>query len=100
MRTRDDVYLDILSFGLLVIRAEATKGNVEACMIEADHLHNIPSLIGETNQSRHQYYFDLERTLYIDRCEKLASTEEAKFALKRYRELWAELEKFNAQDKT
>ena len=96
MRTRDEIYLDILRFGLLYILAAATHGNAKACELEADHLHNIPGLIGEKNEQRHQYYFDIERTSYLNRYTgQQASIAEAKFALARYRELWAELEHYN-----
>jgi hypothetical protein len=34
----------------------AYAGQIELCRIEADHLHNIPTLLGEANEDRHVYY--------------------------------------------
>ncbi len=94
MRTRDEVYVDILTFGLIHIRNAAYSGDARACEIEADHLHNLPSLIGETNELRHQYYYEKERTLYLERAAGLdaSAAERAAFTMNRYRSLWAELE--------
>lgn len=94
MRSRDEVYCDILRFGLLHLRTAAGVGDSRTCEIEADHLHNIPSLIGEDNEHRHLYYYDGERTLYLERlaAQGAAVSERARFTLERYRELWAELE--------
>jgi hypothetical protein len=101
MRTRDAVYLDILAFGLLWIRNAGYSGNARACELEADHLHNLPSLIGETNELRHECYFDNERTLYLERTTELDPTtaKRASFTWQRYRDLWAELEAHNAKHK-
>jgi hypothetical protein len=93
MRTRDEVYLDILKWGLLHIRNAGCSGDARTCEIESDHLHNLPSLIGERNELRHRYYFDDERALYLERITAQDSTavELASFTMARYRELWAEL---------
>ena len=97
MANRNDVYLQILHFGLIAIRDAAHSGKSKYCEIEADHLHNIPSLIDEQNENRHDYYFGAERNLYAERLAQLAESElpgEAhKFALQRYKDLWAELQK-------
>jgi hypothetical protein len=60
---RDSVYLHILHFGLLRLRDAAGAGYAEYCRVEADHLHNLPSLIGEQSESRHDYYYHAERSL-------------------------------------
>ena len=100
MRTRDEVYRDILHFGLLHIRNAGYSGDARSCEIEADHLHDLPSLIGEENELRHQYYYDQERTLYLERMAVQDSTgaERARFTLERYCDLWAELEVYRLKN--
>ena len=74
-RQRERAYLDLLHFGLVWVRDLAYEGQVELCLIEADHLHNIPSLVGETNEHRHVYYIVEERGLYLNRLRELGATE-------------------------
>lgn len=90
MSDRDRVYLQILSFGLLCIREAAIVGNLQQVAAESDHLHNIPSLIGESNLLRHAYYLDHERMLYLDRIDR--SVPGVDFTIRRYTELWQELQ--------
>jgi len=66
MRPRPEIYAQILKWGLLQIRNDADAGKTELCSIEANHLHNMPSLIDEDNEQRHKYYFESERTLYLE----------------------------------
>lgn len=89
MTERDRIYLRILEFGLIGIRAAACAGKVEYCEIEAEHLHNLPSLIGEMNEKRHDHYFNIERVMYIERVDH--TIEQIGFTLRRYDELWEEL---------
>ena len=98
-RTRDEVYRDILHFGLLHIRNAGYAGDARTCEIEADHLHNIPSLMGEENELRHQYYFEAERTLYLERITAQDSpvAMSRKWTLARYHDLWAELAAHDAR---
>lgn len=67
MTERDRVYTQILHFGLLRLRDAACGGHVQYCAVEAEHLHNIPSLIGETNELRHQFYYEKERSYYLEK---------------------------------
>ena len=53
MRDRQDIYLDILYRGLLNARSAGWSGDAAAAAAEADHLHNIPSLIRDDNETRH-----------------------------------------------
>ncbi|MDB5387522.1 MAG: hypothetical protein JWM11_3168 [Planctomycetaceae bacterium] len=91
MTERDQIYLKILHFGLVQIRAVARGGNARYCTIEAEHLHNIPTLIGESNEHRHTYYLDIERTWYLEHVDQ--TVEDIDFTLRRYTELWRQLEK-------
>lgn len=89
MTERDGGYAKILSFGLVRMRDAGEAGYATYCVVEAEHLHNIPSLIGEANEKRHEYYFDKERTWYLERVDRTVPG--VAFTLKRYEELWEEL---------
>ena len=67
IQPREQAYLDLLHCGLVLLRNFAHTGDVELCRIEADHLHNIPTLLHEENQHRHEYYIREERGLYLQR---------------------------------
>lgn len=86
---RDAVYLHILRFGLARLRDAAVCGNLEYCAVEAEHLHNVPSLVGEPNEHRHDYYFDKERPYYLECVDR--SVPDIEFTLARYAELWQRL---------
>ncbi|MEZ0216211.1 MAG: hypothetical protein ACAH89_03700 [Rariglobus sp.] len=86
MTPRDQAYLDMLHFGLHRIRENAALGYIEYCTIESEHLHNVPSLIGETNEKRHEYYFRQERDTYLQRVDRTLPG--VSFTLERYTELW------------
>ena len=72
---RDRAYLDLLHHGLVLLRNFAHAGQVELCRIEADHLHNIPTLLDEPNEHRHEYYIRGERGLYLQRLREIGATE-------------------------
>ena len=95
MTARDQIYAQILHFGLVRLRDSARLGYAEYCAVEADHLHNLPSLMGETNEHRHQCYFDEERSYYLKRVDR--SIPGIDFTLRRYEELWQLLIKLQAK---
>ncbi len=90
MTERDRIYIEILGFALPQIRNAAQAGLVEYCAVEADHIHNLPSLIGESNELRHAYYLDAEREWYLERVDR--TLPHVQWLLRRYAELWSELE--------
>ncbi len=90
MNERDKAYVQILHFGLLRLRDAAELGKVEYCAVEAEHLHNIPSLIGEPNEGRHDYYIEKERGFYLERVDR--SIPGIDFTLRRYAEPWQQIE--------
>jgi hypothetical protein len=57
--------------------------------VEAEHLHNVPSLIGEPNEHRHDCYFNVERPYYLERVDR--SVPGIDFTLARYGEIWERL---------
>jgi hypothetical protein len=65
--------LDLLHRGLVLLRNFARSGNVELYRIEADHLHNIPTLLHEDNEHRHEYDIRGEPGLYLQRLRELGA---------------------------
>ena len=72
---REQAYLDLLHRGMVMVRNLAERGQLELCRVEADHLHNIPTLLGESNERRHVFYIVKERGLYLQRLRELSATE-------------------------
>jgi hypothetical protein len=62
----DKCYCDLLRAGFIVLRQASDASDPEWVSVEIEMLHNLPSLIGETNIARHMYYWEQERTAYIE----------------------------------
>jgi hypothetical protein len=60
-----EIITGILRTGLLHIRALGFNGAAERCAIEADHLHNLPSLLMDYDPKLLDYYWRVERIAYI-----------------------------------
>lgn len=65
MRTLDKFYLRLLKFGFLILKQAADEGDSAWLKAEIEFLHNVPSLIGETNVQRHRYFWLAEREMYL-----------------------------------
>jgi hypothetical protein len=64
MRSRFDIYCDILYTGLKNI--VHFPNDPKRCLAEADHLHNIPELLRNLHDERlHRYYWDAMRPSFI-----------------------------------
>lgn len=85
---RERAYLNLLKWGLLMLRESASACRADLCEIESHHLHNIPTLLGEVNELRHVYYIEQERALYLQRLAKAGATEYLEDAKWRYSEFW------------
>jgi hypothetical protein len=75
VQLREQAYLDLLDRGLVLLRNLAGAGDTALCRIEADHLHNIPSLLHEGNERRHAFYIRQERELYLRRLRERGAAE-------------------------
>jgi hypothetical protein len=85
---RDRAYLDLLHHGLVLLRNSAHCGRLDLCRIEAEHLHEIPTLIGETNEHRHLYYLRGTRGLYLQNLRELCAVEYLERMAVWYAEPW------------
>ncbi len=92
MQGRTDAYRRILYLGLLLIREAARMGDARLCEIEADHLHNLPALLNEPDESRHQYYIRAERSLYLHRLSERNDDDCVAHRKRLYEEPWKLLE--------
>lgn len=70
-QSRDQAYLELLHYGLVLLRNFARGGRLEFCPVEAEHLHEIPTLIGDPNDNRHEYYLCGTRGLYLRQLREL-----------------------------
>jgi hypothetical protein len=61
-----EILTEILTTGLLRIRAQGWSGNAERCAVEADHIHNVPDLLAHFSPDRLDYYWNVERYSYIN----------------------------------
>lgn len=60
-----DLLLAILAEGVLRCRSAGWAGDAARCAIEADHIHNLPSLIEEFSPEALHYYWEVERPAYL-----------------------------------
>ena len=70
------------------IREAARAGKTAVCEIEADHIHNLPSLLHEANEARHHCYIVPERKYYIARLEEHGDADYAEQQLRQYKDPW------------
>lgn len=66
MSELDDLYKQMLACGFLILRRAADVGDVAWLRSEITLLHNVPSLIGESNRLRHKHFWEHERIAYLD----------------------------------
>jgi hypothetical protein len=51
-----EILTEMLTTGLLRIRALGWSGEAERCAIESDHIHNVPDLLTHFSPERLGYY--------------------------------------------
>jgi len=73
MNSLNKYYLQLLEIGFLVLRQAADEGDSNWLSAELDFLHNVPSLVGETNLHRHRYFWFQERDRYLSWIENSGS---------------------------
>lgn len=62
-----EIIAEILKLGLLRIRAFGWEGDAPRCASEADHLHNLPTLLINYAPELLAYYWDTERVCFRER---------------------------------
>lgn len=66
MSELDKLYIQLLQSGFAALRNAAQNGDLEHCRMESEHLHEIPSLIGESNINCHLFYINQTRRRYLE----------------------------------
>lgn len=93
MNRLDDCYKMLLNVGFIVLREAMQSGSREWLNAELEMLHNVPSLIGESNGHRHRYYWLQERIAYMEWISTSGS-DHAKSRMKTYYQpVWEEMSK-------
>lgn len=59
------ILTQLVATGLLRIRALGWSANAERCAVEADHLHNLPTLLADFRPELLTFYLDVERVAFI-----------------------------------
>jgi hypothetical protein len=85
---RDKAYLSLLHHGLVMLRNIAHSDRIDLCRIEAEHLHEIPTLVGEPNERRHVFYIQGTREWYLQGLRQIGATEYLENATIWYSEPW------------
>lgn len=92
MERLNALYNRLLGFGLISVREAVRSQDQEWAEAETELLHNVPSLIDETNVERHRYFWFTEREHYIEWAES-AGREKPRSRMRTYYEpIWREME--------
>jgi hypothetical protein len=88
MTPLDLLYRKMLTLALINIRNLCDAGFHDIVRVEIEHIHNIPSLFGELNRFRHDYYIQDERIRYIDAIMAMDNSPAKEFSSRFYAPLW------------
>ena len=64
MKPLDYLYIEIMRLGLILLRNAVDSGNNEWSRQEVEHLHEVPSLVGNPNPSHHLAYWNMSQGSY------------------------------------
>ena len=64
-----EIVLEILRVGLLRVRAVGWCGDGRRCAVEADHLHNLPTLLARFSADLLRFYWEVERPAFLSQSE-------------------------------
>jgi len=71
-----EVIGEILRTALLRIRSRGWNQDAAACAVEADHVHNLPSLLTNYSEEQVRFYLDHERIHFAEKVGSVAHFEE------------------------
>lgn len=92
MAKLDALYTHLLAVGFVVMRQAAESKSRDWLDAEFELLHNVPSLIGETNAERHRYFWYKERPHHIEWVSAPGREEAKSRMLTYYKPIWDEME--------
>jgi hypothetical protein len=88
----DQLYARFLQVGFVVLRQAIESGKQDWIDAELELLHNVPSLLGETNPERHRYFWFQERPHHMEWVSAHAREEAKSRMLTYYKPIWDEME--------
>lgn len=74
-----DAITSILRESILLIRAAANAGDIDYCGVEANHIHNLPSLLRNFDRAKLERYVTWARTGYHDEFRRRFDREPSMF---------------------
>src|SRR5262245_38406364 len=92
MNGLDQLYLVILYRGLISIRNATWNGDIEFCKAHSEYLHEIPSLIGETNMHRHIYQATKVGPAFLTWAKENGRDDVLQFVNAHYASEWKQIE--------
>ena len=90
-----DAITSILRESILLIRMAGSGDDADYCAVEANHIHNLPSLLRSYNRSRLERYLDWAQTTYASGFQKRFDRPPAVFISE-----WERLENYLRNTKT
>ena len=93
MDTLNALYCEFLKLGVVVLRQASDTGDLEWIAAEIELLHNVPSLIGELNPKRHEYFWRQERTAYLEWVDYPGRELQRSRMATYYEPIWREMER-------
>jgi hypothetical protein len=92
MNDLDTLYARLLHFGFIFLQNAADSKDQDWLNAQLEMLQNVPSLIGESNTHRHQYYWTQERQTYIDWASAPGREAARSRMLTYFEPIWLEME--------
>ncbi|MCX7388712.1 MAG: hypothetical protein NTX48_18775 [Planctomycetales bacterium] len=90
MKSLDYLYIEILRLGLILLRDAVQSGNSEWSRQEVEHLHEVPSLIGDMNSWHHLAYWEMSQGPYREWVQQQdADVQDCIFAF--YETVWTKM---------
>lgn len=91
---------ELLRVGLLRVRRAASAGDATLCGIEADHLHNLPTLLHNYSSELLDFYLTVERDAFLQQLEQHPGTPGYHRDVRQMEPLWAVLRRHVAHRAT
>ena len=80
------ILLQILHDGIIRTRVRGWKNDAKGAALEANHVHNLPSLLLNFSEDKLEYYWEAERPSYIESHQRLGNS------FTGFEELWKQLQ--------
>jgi hypothetical protein len=93
MNELDQLYIAVMYRGLISLRNASSVGDLELCTAESEYLHEIPSLIGETNIYRHIYQATKARSAFLEWAEQHGRNDVLEFMNAWFASEWKQIDR-------